>query len=115
VWLADLGQPVGIEQGFRRPVVVVSVDEFQRTNGGRACWCVPVTTRQRGWQTHVEVPPGPSGLARRSFAKVEDLRSVSTHRLTDRLGAIDDDLLSEIRTVALRILGVRGRETMRSR
>lgn len=107
VWLADLGQPAGKEQGFRRPVIVVSVDQFQQVNGGRACWCVPVTTRERGWQTHLEIPLATTGLVRRSFAKIEDLRSVSTHRLTDRLGYVDEQLLSEIVVVVLRVLGVR--------
>jgi mRNA interferase MazF len=106
VWFADLGEPISIEQGFRRPVIVVSVDQFQRINGGRACWCVPLTTTRRGWPTHIEVPLVGSGLVRTSFAKIEDLRSISALRLTHRLGTVNEPVLSQIQTVILRILGL---------
>ena len=65
VWWADLGEPVGSEPGFRRPVVVVQGDGFNRSSL-RTVVAVPLTSNLR-WAT----APGNvrrSGKRARSFA-----------------------------------------------
>ncbi|MDP2234535.1 MAG: type II toxin-antitoxin system PemK/MazF family toxin, partial [Actinomycetota bacterium] len=43
VWWADLGEPVGSQPGFRRPVVVVQSDSFNRSRIPTVV-CVPLTS-----------------------------------------------------------------------
>ena len=43
VWWADLPQPIGYGPGFRRPVVVIQGDAFNRSSI-RTVICVPVTS-----------------------------------------------------------------------
>lgn len=93
--MIDLGNPVGREQGGSRPAVVVSADPFNESQAGVVI-VVPCTTRPRGLPSHVEVEPGSSGLDEVSYAKCEDVKSVSEQRLVARLGAVGVDTQVEI-------------------
>jgi mRNA interferase MazF len=58
---------------------------------------VPLTTRARGLPTHVEVRPPEGGLHQTSWARCEDLRSVSIERLmTGPLGTVPAEVLGGI-------------------
>ena len=58
---------------------------------------VPLTTRARGIPTHVEVRPPDGGLHETSWARCEDLRSVSIERLmTGPLGKVPTEVLDAI-------------------
>ena len=46
IWWADLGVPFGSEPGFRRPVLIVQADSFNRSSIGSVL-CVPFTTNLR--------------------------------------------------------------------
>jgi mRNA interferase MazF len=69
-----------------------------RLNGSRAelVIVVPLTRTRRGLPSHVEIGPGDSGLAEPSYAKTEDVKSISTHRLVRRLGRAQPSSLDEI-------------------
>jgi mRNA interferase MazF len=87
IWLVDFGEPVGREQGYRRPAVIMSDDRLNRSRAQLAI-VVPVTTTRRGLPSHIEIDQGDSGLKHASYAKAEDVKSVSTTRLIRRLGVI---------------------------
>jgi mRNA interferase MazF len=89
VWLVDFGEPVGREQSGRRPAVVVSADPLNESRAGIVI-LVPTTTAPRGLPSHVEIEPGASGLDDLSYAKCEDIKSVSEQRLIARLGLVPD-------------------------
>lgn len=105
IWLADFGEPVGHEQGLRRPAVVVSHDRLNRSRAGLIV-VIPCTTTRRGLPSHVEIEPGSSGLTETSYAKGEDIRSVSTQRLIRRLGVIPTDGLARAENVIRLLLGL---------
>ena len=52
---------------------------------------VPSTTAHRGLPSHVELDPESTGLDEVSYAKCEDVKSVSDQRLIARLGAANDE------------------------
>src|SRR5215813_7593605 len=106
VWLADLGEPVGHEQGYTRPTIIVSADQL---NAGRLglVVAVPLTRRKRNNASHIEVEPGVSGLSETSYAKVEDVRSISTERLIRRRGSVGPDVLNRIGRTLLVLLDLR--------
>jgi mRNA interferase MazF len=64
---------------------------------------VPCTATRRGLPSHVEIEPGGSGLDDVSYAKCEDVKSVSDARLVTRLGSVVDETLFSIAR-ALRFL-----------
>jgi mRNA interferase MazF len=57
---------------------------------------VPTTSTRRGLPSHIEIEPGESGLQHPSYAKCEDVKSVSERRLIDRLGVVGAESLFEI-------------------
>ena len=96
VFLVDFGEPVGHEQGYRRPAVVISPLLFNGMMSGIAM-VVPVTTKDRGKACHVRLDYTAAGLERPSLARCEDLRNVSQQRLKRFLGKVTADDLHEIR------------------
>lgn len=102
IWLTDFGAPVGHEQGYLRPGVIVSADGFNRGRFGLV-FAVPTTTTKRGWHTHVEVDTD-AGLKQTSWALVEQLRVTSTDRLRRRIGEADAPTMERIVSIARRLL-----------
>jgi len=95
IWLMDFGDPVGREQAGIRPAVVISTDRHNEGQSG-VLMVVPLTTTRRGLPSHIEIEPGASGLESISYAKCEDLKSVSVERLVRREGATESGTLFEI-------------------
>lgn len=96
IWVAHLDPTVGHEQRGRRPCVVVSPDSFN-TGFSRLVVIAPITSRDRGWVSHIGIEPGRSGLRQRSWVKLEDIRAVSPQRLLGRVGTVSDRELARIR------------------
>lgn len=88
--MVDFGDPIGHEQGYRRPAVVISSDRLNRSRAGLAV-VIPITSTRRNLPSHIEIEPGISGLDHTSYAKTEDIKSVSTQRLLHQLGTIPAD------------------------
>jgi mRNA interferase MazF len=95
IWLVDFGEPVGREQAGRRPAVVVSADPLNNSRAGVAI-VVPVTTARRGLPSHIELDPDESGLDEPSYAKCEDVKSISEQRLIARIGQADSGAAFQI-------------------
>jgi len=90
------------EQAGRRPALVISVDGF---NHGPAelVIVIPITTKDKGIPSHVNICPPEGGLNEPSFIKCEDIRSVAKERLTRCLGRVKEGTLAEVED-RLRIL-----------
>ena len=103
LWLVDFGEPVGREQAGRRPALVVSADPLNEGPAGVVI-VVPLTTTRRELPSHIEVEAGESGLDTTSYAKCEDVKSISDRRLVARLGACEPDVVFEIGRVLTYLL-----------
>lgn len=89
VWWADLPDPLGSEPGFRRPVVVVQGDSFNRS-AIRTVVCIPLTTNtaRLGIPGHAELPARETGLAKASVALCTQPTAVDRRRLVERVGRL---------------------------
>ncbi len=103
VWTVDFGEPVGREQAYRRPAIVVSSDRLNQSRAGLVV-VVPLTRAWRDLPSHIEIGPGESGLSETSFAKAEDIKSISTVRLVRRLGRVPSANLDQIGRALLLLL-----------
>jgi mRNA interferase MazF len=74
---------------------VVSTDALNEGPAG-VVLVVPVTSTDRGIPSHVEIEPGESGLDHPSYAKCEDVKSISERRLVGRVGVAGPEPLFEI-------------------
>jgi mRNA interferase MazF len=95
IYLVDLEPVVGHEQGGRRPFLLISVNQMNRSRAGMTIG-VPLTTRDRGSELHVRLDPPEGGLQRVSFAMPEKVRSISTDRLQSRLGLASPDTVEAV-------------------
>ena len=102
IWLVDFGDPVAREQAGRRPAVVISADRLNQGPAGVVV-VVPCTTSRRELPSHVELEPESSGLDELTYAKCEDVKSVSDERLIARLGSASPQAVFDIGRV-LRLL-----------
>ncbi len=60
---------------------------------------VPITSTRKAYPTRVGIRSADSGLAHESYAQVEQVRTISTQRLTHRIGRADATELAEIERV----------------
>lgn len=98
----SLDPTTGREQAGKRPALVVSVNELNHS-AAELVVVLPVTSRDKGIRSHVEVDEGEAGLSVKSFIKCEDIRSISVRRLERRLGAVSSPTLATVED-RLRIL-----------
>jgi mRNA interferase MazF len=85
VVIVDLGDPIGQEAGLTRPAVVVSHDRLAPVG---LVSVLPVTRTRLGWPSHVEVEARDSGLRETSYVQTEQIRTVSTERVTQVLARL---------------------------
>jgi mRNA interferase MazF len=85
IYEVDLGIPVGHEPSRMRSGLVVSAD-LVNNGSGQLVGIVPITSRDYGLRSHVELEPGETGLDHVSFARCDQVRMISAHRLRDRQG-----------------------------
>jgi mRNA interferase MazF len=89
VWWADLEEPTGSEPGYRRPVVVVQCNAFNRSRIGTVV-CIPLTSNLK-WADapgNVLLPKSETGLPQDSVANVSLIVALDKQVLTDRLRKI---------------------------
>jgi mRNA interferase MazF len=89
VWWADLPEPRGSAPGYRRPVVVVQSDEFNRSSL-RTVICVPLTSNRK-WAAlpgNVELTRRDTGLRDTSVANVTQLLTLDRNDLTEHVGRL---------------------------
>ena len=95
VWFVDLDPTKNREQGGRRPCLIVSDDNLNRTPAELAI-VIPITSKQKRIPSHVEMAPPEGGLKLRSFIKCEDVRSISTDRLIKVMGSVNRTTLDKV-------------------
>jgi mRNA interferase MazF len=89
VWWADLAEPRGCEPGFRRPVVVVQSDSFNRSRISTVV-CIPLTSNLRLADApgNVLLETEDTGLPRDSVANVSQPVTLDRSALTDQVGSL---------------------------
>ncbi len=95
VWWADLDEPRGSEPGYRRPVVVVQGNSFNRSRIATAV-CVPLTSNLK-WADapgNVLLTAKETSLPKESVANVSQVVALDRAILTERVGRIPAKKLS---------------------
>lgn len=97
VWWADLAEPRGSEPGYRRPVLIIQADSFNRSRL-RTVIALVLTTNMRLLDApgNVLVPGAVVGLPRDSVANVTQVVTLDRDFLVERAGQASTRLLSRI-------------------
>jgi len=105
VWDVDLNPVLGHEQGGKRPLLVVSVDQFNQGPSGLVI-VVPITSRDRNIRSRIAIEAGEGGCKTRSFAMCEAIRSISLERMTRRCGMVSSETMEKVEYCLRVILGI---------
>jgi mRNA interferase MazF len=97
VWWADLPDPQGSEPGYRRPLLIVQNDLFNRSRL-RTVLAVVLTGNIRLVDApgNVLVPAKVSGLPRDSVANVSQVITIDRNALTERVGRLPGTLIDQV-------------------
>ncbi|MEW6669248.1 MAG: type II toxin-antitoxin system PemK/MazF family toxin [Thermodesulfobacteriota bacterium] len=89
IWWADLPDPAGSGPGFRRPVIIVQGDPFNRSKIATAL-CVPLTSNLKWAEApgNVLLEARLTGLPNDSVANVSQVVAVDRSLLTERIGKL---------------------------
>ncbi len=97
IWWATLPDPIGSEPGYRRPVLIVQNDGFNRSSI-KTVIVVVITS-------NIELAEAPgnvmlsrkaTGLPRDSVANVSQVITLDKSFLTERIGSLSEDLQEEV-------------------
>lgn len=91
---ADLSPTRGHEQTGLHPVLVVSHDVFNERSGTAIVVAITSQLQQAGFPLVLELKTG--GLPKRSWAKISQIRTVSTGRLGNKVGRLSHEELAKI-------------------
>lgn len=99
IWWADLSEPIGSAPGFRRPVLVLQCDAFNRSAISTIV-CVTLTSNLRLSDApgNVLLLPKQSGLERESVVNVSTLVTLERLQLTEQVGKLAKKQLDRVFT-----------------
>jgi len=97
IWWASLPEPTASEPGYRRPVLVVQSDDFNRSRIATII-AVVITSNLKLAQApgNVLLPSKATGLVRDSVANVSQVITVDKSFLTERVGTLPPYLLEQV-------------------
>ncbi len=97
LWWATLGTPRGSAPEFRRPVLVVQVDSFNRSRLQTLVTVSLTSNLQRALVPgKVRLPSGTGGLAEPSVVNVAHVVAVDRADLVARIGVLPDSYLRQV-------------------
>lgn len=102
VW-ADLDPTRGREQAGQRPILVLSHDVFNERSGTVIAVAVTSQEPRAGFPLTLEISS--ARLPKRSWAKISQIRTLSTERLGKRLGRVAPEELERVLEGLDEILG----------
>ena len=108
VYMADLGQGVGSEQGGSRPVVIVQNDTGNHYSPTVIVLAITGQVNKARLPTHVPVPAGNTGLQKDSVVLAEQIRTLDKRRLRERIGSLPPEIMEKVSEAVRVSLGVGG-------
>jgi mRNA interferase MazF len=99
IWWADLPEPRGSEPGFRRPVLIIQADSFNRS-GIRTVIVAVISSNLRLVDApgNVLLPAVATGLPRDSVVNVSQLLTLDRSFLTELVDKLSGRLLGDVET-----------------
>ncbi len=95
IFFADLNPVRGREQSGVRPVLVISHDVLNRNSG--TVIAMAITSRpQRAGYPLTHPLPDDTGLPKRSWVKISQIRTISVERLQRKAGHLSSDQLETV-------------------
>ena len=97
LWWADLGLPRGSAPALRRPVLIISADQYNRSNL-RTVTVVVLTTNLQlaALPGNVAIPAEMTGLEADSVVNITQIATIDRAALEEQIGALPDWLTAQV-------------------
>jgi mRNA interferase MazF len=107
LWWADLGLPRGSAPALRRPVLVISADQYNRSNLRTVTVAVLTSNAQlAALPGNVQVPADSTDLQIDSVVNVTQVATIDRGAAEERIGALPDWLMTQVDTGLTRALAL---------
>ena len=113
IYYADLSPVVGSEQGGMRPVLIIQNDVGNRYSPTVIAAAITSKMGKTRLPTHIDIYAEKAGLAKNSVVLLEQIRTLDKRRLKEKMGHLDDRMMSEINTAIAVSFGLSGASTIR--
>lgn len=97
IWWADLGIPCGSEPGFKRPVVIIQDDAFNRSNI-QTVIVASITTNLNFAEApgNVYIEKDDSGLSKNGVVNISQMSTIDKRRLVDHISTLHPEAMSKV-------------------
>ncbi len=96
IFYADLSPVVGSEQGGLRPVLIVQNDVGNKYSPTVIAAAITSKMSKTHLPTHIDIYAEKVGLQKDSVILLEQIRTIDKKRLKEKMGHLDDTLMSEV-------------------
>ena len=108
LWWADFGIPFGSEPGYKRPVIIIQNDFFNKSCINTTI-VVPLTTNMilADAPGNIVLPGNESKLKKDSVIVVSKIVVIDRQRLIERISEIDKVILNKMENNIIFVLGIK--------
>jgi len=108
LWWADFGIPFGSEPGYKRPVLIMQNDFFNRSKINTTI-VIPLTTNLMLADVpgNILITKNESKLKRDSVITISQIEVIDRQRLMEKITKIDRAIIEKVENNIMFILGIR--------
>jgi len=108
LWWADFGVPFGSEPGYKRPVIIIQNDFFNRSNINTTI-VIPLTTNMifADAPGNIFFSKNESKLKKDSVITISQIEVIDRQRLIEKIFKIDRTILEKIENNIMFVLGIK--------
>jgi mRNA interferase MazF len=103
VWLVGFDPTLRHEQAGVRPALILSVDQFNSSTA-ELVTVLPITSKPRALRTRIAIKPPEAGLSMVSYVICEQVRTISTQRLTKSTGIVSTATMMAVENIVRMLL-----------
>jgi mRNA interferase MazF len=107
LWWADFGVPFGSEPGYKRPVIIIQNDFFNRSNINTTI-VIPLTTNMiyADAPGNIVLNKKESKLKKDSVITISQIEVIDRQRLIEKINNIDKSIMNKIENNIMFVLGI---------
>ena len=108
LWWADFGVPFGSEPGYKRPVLIIQNDFFNRSMINTTI-VIPLTTNMilADAPGNILITKNQSKLKKDSVMTISQIEVIDRHRLIEKISKIDRTIIEKVENNIMFVLGIR--------
>ena len=97
IWWADLGIPFGSEPGFKRPVVIIQDDAFNKSNI-QTVIVASITSNLNLSEApgNIYIETEESGLPKNGVINISQISTLDKRRLTEKVSSLSQSTITEL-------------------